>query len=244
MAYTNDKKLKIGEAAAFLGVTVQTLRNWEKSGKLAAQKSEGGHRYYFQKDLERFTVDLPSLGLAWASSAQLPQIPQEYYCERQDRFTSRLEKMALQLLHAGVVGRDMASLLTAVVGEIGDNSFRHNVGNWPDVHGIFFAYDIGKRMIVLADRGQGVRATLSRVRPQIATDTEALRIAFTEIVSGRAPEKRGNGLKVVRRIVERGSITLLFRSGVARVLYPQKSSSLNVETATDNIRGTYAVITF
>jgi len=244
MTYNDDKKLKIGEAAEFLGVTVQTLRNWDKSGKLPTQKSEGGHRYYFQKNLERFIVDLSSLGLAWASSAQPPQIPQEYYCERQDRFTSRLEKMAIQLLHDGAVGRDMASLLTAVSGEIGDNSFMHNVGNWPDAQGIFFAYDIGKRIIVLADRGQGVRATLLRVRPQIATDTEALRIAFTEIVSGRAPEKRGNGLKVVRRIVERGDIALLFRSGVGRIRYPQKSSSLIVETAGDNIRGTYAVITF
>ncbi len=153
--------------------------------------------------------------------------------------------MSMLLLQSGIINEDLVSLLTTIVGEIGDNSFMHNVGNWPDMPGIFFAYDISKRVIVLADRGQGVRKTLSRVRPHIETDVEALRIAFTEIISGREPEKRGNGLKVVRRIVESNPIRLLFRSGVAVMKSPKgRQGSITVAAAPENVRGAYAVVTF
>ncbi len=240
-----DEKIRIGKAAQMLGVSIQTLRNWEKAGKLLPQRSPGGQRYYLSQDLERFALDLEKLGWAWAASAQPPEIPTDYYCEQQARFSSRLEKMGLLLAGTDAVSEETASLLTTVAGEIGDNSFMHNIGNWPDVPGIFFAYDIAKRVIVLADRGQGVRKTLSRVRPNIETDVEALRIAFTEIVSGREPEKRGNGLKVVRRIVESNPIHLLFRSGVAIVKSPkEKSDSINIAVAPENVRGAYAVIRF
>ena len=42
------------------------------------------------------------------------------------------------------------SLITLVTGEIGDNSFAHNIGKWPDTAGIFFGYDLEKRVIVLS----------------------------------------------------------------------------------------------
>lgn len=240
-----DGKVRIGEAATILGVTVQTLRNWEKSGKLLAQRSLGGQRYYKLRDLEHFALNLEALAWAWAASAQVPQIPDEYYSERQDRFTSRLEKMSVVLLQSlGSTSNDLVSLLTLMAGEIGDNSFAHNVGSWPDVPGVFFAYDINKRLIVLADRGRGVRATLSQVRPNLTTDTEALTVAFTEIVSGRNPEKRGNGLKVVRSVAESNPIGLLFRSGLGMVQIPKSPGPMRIKVAKKNVRGTYAVITF
>lgn len=240
-----DEKVRIGKVAQILGISIQTLRNWEKAGKLLPQRSGGGQRYYLLSDIQRFALDLEKLGMAWAASAQPPEILAEYYCEQQARFTSRLEKMGLLLAQTDMVGEEMASLLTTVAGEIGDNSFMHNIGNWPDVPGIFFAYDIGKRVIVLADRGQGVRKTLSRVRPHIETDVEALRVAFTEIVSGREPEKRGNGLKVVRRIIESNPIHMFFRSGVAMVKSSkERQGSITIAVAPENVRGAYAAIRF
>ncbi len=240
----NNKKIRIGEVAKILNVSVQTLRNWEKAGKLQPQRSLGGQRYYLLEDVKHFAVNLQKLSWAWVASAQAPEISSEYYCQRHDRFTSRLEKMGIILAKTNTVREDTASLLTAIAGEIGDNSFMHNVGNWPDIPGIFFAYDVNKRVIALADRGQGIRKTLLRVRPTIETDIEALRIAFTEIISGREPEKRGNGLKVVRSIVESNPIGLLFRSGVAIAESSKQVSPLKTKDAPDNIRGTYAVITF
>ena len=46
-----NRFIKAGEAARILGVTVQTLRRWEKTGQLLPdKKSEGGTRYY---DIDR-----------------------------------------------------------------------------------------------------------------------------------------------------------------------------------------------
>lgn len=239
----DTQKTRIGEAAKILGVTVQTLRNWEKSGRLRPERSAGGQRYYDLQELQRFALNLKELGWAWATSAQAPLLPDEYYCERHDRFTSRLSKMGALFMGSGMP-EDIASLLTLVAGEIGDNSFAHNIGNWPDTPGIFYAFDIGKRIIVLADRGRGVKATLLPVRPEIATDQEALRVAFTEIISGRSPEKRGNGLKVVRIVAESQAIGLLFHSGVGILQIPKDPGPMRIATADSNVRGTYAIIIF
>ncbi len=239
------ESLKIGEVAKILGVSIITLRNWEKTGKLLPFKTSGGHRFYKKEDIEKFMLDLEALGLAWAGSQQVPEISADYYCERQDRFTNRLDKMSISLLASlGENSRDLVSLVILVVGEIGDNSFAHNIGSWPDVPGIFFAYDIGKRIIVLADRGRGVRATLVKVRPDIKNDLEALSVAFTEIISGRSPEKRGNGLKVVRSVAESGPIGLHFQSGLGMVDIPPGSGKMKLSTSDRNFRGTYAIIKF
>jgi putative resolvase len=46
-----SRLIKIGEAASLLGVSVQTLRKWERTGELTPdRKSQGGIRYY---DLDR-----------------------------------------------------------------------------------------------------------------------------------------------------------------------------------------------
>ena len=241
-----NKKIRIGEAAKLLGVSVKTLRNWEKSGKLKALRTDGGQRYYDEEVLKRYSLDFETLGLAWTSSEQVPALSEEHYCERQDRFTSRLTKMSSVLLQSlGQESEELVSLVTLIAGEIGDNSFAHNIGNWPDMPGIFYAYDTEKRLIVLADRGRGVRATLKNARPNIASDEEALRIAFTEIVSGRAPEQRGNGLKVVRQVAEKNdTIGLEFQSGLALAEIPKVSGHLKIKMTNKNIRGTYTIIRF
>ena len=46
-----NRLVKVGEAAKFLGVTVQTLRRWERTGQLFPdKKTDGGTRYY---DIDR-----------------------------------------------------------------------------------------------------------------------------------------------------------------------------------------------
>jgi MerR family regulatory protein len=45
--------LQIKAAAAFLGVSVNTLRNWERTGKLVAHRHPmNGYRLYLKSDLE------------------------------------------------------------------------------------------------------------------------------------------------------------------------------------------------
>lgn len=41
-----DRLIPIGEAARILGVSVPTLRRWEREGKIAARRTLGGQRRY------------------------------------------------------------------------------------------------------------------------------------------------------------------------------------------------------
>lgn len=45
--------LTIGEASLYLGVSIDTLRRWEKRGRLEPFRSPGGHRYYERKELDK-----------------------------------------------------------------------------------------------------------------------------------------------------------------------------------------------
>jgi DNA repair protein RadD len=50
--------LRIGEAAAYVGVSPQTLRRWDGEGQLAAVRQPGNsYRYYRRADLEPFRLD-------------------------------------------------------------------------------------------------------------------------------------------------------------------------------------------
>jgi len=210
-----NKDLTISEAAKQLDISIDTLRRWDKSGKLPAKKSAGGHRYYSQTDLELFKKDIFALATKWMLG---PAIEPEstFYCPTSSEFKGRLSKLQSALEKLQDL-KEYYPLIVAVVGEIGNNSFDHNLGNWPDISGIFFSYDINKRQIALADRGQGILRTLKRVKPDVRNDEEALHIAFTEVVSGRSPEARGNGLKFVLEVVLNKDIEIDFYSGGAKV---------------------------
>ena len=55
------KHLTISEAADFLGVSAQTLRIWDKTGKLSASR-DGGNKYRMYKisDLEKLALSSES----------------------------------------------------------------------------------------------------------------------------------------------------------------------------------------
>lgn len=52
-----EDSIQIGEAAKLRGVSIDTLRRWEKSGKIQAIRTEGGHRRY--RVAELLKVDNP-----------------------------------------------------------------------------------------------------------------------------------------------------------------------------------------
>lgn len=51
--------LTIKETSEILGVSYETLRNWDKSGKLTPVKTAGGHRRYKQEDIEIMSQQIP-----------------------------------------------------------------------------------------------------------------------------------------------------------------------------------------
>lgn len=49
-----DKLLTLDETAKILNVSKETLRNWDRGGKLVALRSEGGHRKYLQSKINDY----------------------------------------------------------------------------------------------------------------------------------------------------------------------------------------------
>ncbi|MDP3996961.1 MAG: helix-turn-helix domain-containing protein [Candidatus Andersenbacteria bacterium] len=236
------KLLTISQAAEILGVSIDTLRRWDERGKLVAIKKEGGtHRYYREKDLEIFASDLLKFAFEWAGDKT--EFPERFYCQTSAVFQARLVKMERELM-AKPGFEELYSLIVLIAGEIGDNSFAHNLGKWPDVPGIFFGYDIKKGVIVLADRGLGILRTLRQVRPELSNHVAAVKVAFTEFISGRAPEKRGNGLKLVREVVVGNPINLFFTSGDAEVRLQNDNKDFKVVRGVNTINGCLAKIDF
>ncbi len=47
-------KITIGKAAKEAGVTVETLRSWEKAGKIKSERTKGGHRRYEIEEVESY----------------------------------------------------------------------------------------------------------------------------------------------------------------------------------------------
>lgn len=237
-----EKLLTIRQAAEFLGVSLDTLRRWDKSGKLVAIKKGGGtHRYYREKDLEIFASDLMKFASDWIGDSI--EFPGAFYCQTSSIFNARLTKMEYTLMQKPGFEK-LYSLITLIAGEIGDNSFAHNLGKWPDTAGIFFGYDLEKRIIVLADRGLGILKTLRQVRPGLPSHVEAVEVAFTEFISGRAPEKRGNGLKLVREVVIAQPIDLFFTSGDAEVRMQGSDKTFRVTRGQRIVRGCLVKIDF
>lgn len=233
----------VGVAAKQLNVSIDTLRRWDKSHRLQSIRSgPRGHRYYKQSDIDLYLQNVGSLAEQWVN-ASMGYVPQpDMYCQTRDIFQARLEK--LQSVLKDRVPSWAMSLLTAVAGEIGNNSFDHNLGNWPDIPGIFFSYDMRIRSIVLADRGIGILATLKRVKPQLSTASEALNVAFTETLSGRRPEARGNGLKFVRSVIVENPFTLHFQTGNAQLELQQGDKDITTQQMSAFIRGCFATIGF
>jgi hypothetical protein len=167
-----------------------------------------------------------------------------------DVFRARLDRFYKQMGDLSWPEADRA-LLTAVIGEIGNNCFDHNLGQWRDEIGCWFEWGFlpENRMswIVIADRGQGIRASLTRVDPSIQTDQEALDAAFSRILSGRSPERRGNGLKFVKQIVNDDSKRgLLFLSGEGQIvlghLGPMAEKNTPDLANRKKVQGTWALL--
>lgn len=129
-------------------------------------------------------------------------IQEIYHCSTKDIFGARLGKFLMMYRNLGL-NDNQAQYMTAILGEIGNNVFDHNLGNWPiDVTG---AIIIGQRFpkkkeleIVVADPGIGFKQSLHRKDPNLKNQVEAIKLALQKGVSGRIEEARGNGLKYVQ----------------------------------------------
>lgn len=238
-----NELLSIGRAAKLLGVSIDTLRRWDAAGRLTSIRSgPRGHRFYRQSDIDQYLQEIDVVARSWAEAMGPLEPNPDAYCQTRDVFQARLEQFQSKLRR--IAPLDTVSLITAVAGEIGNNSFDHNLGNWPDISGIYFSYAIRNRKVVLADRGQGILTTLKRVRTELTSSSEAMKVAFTETISGRYPETRGNGLKFVRSIIVQNPFSLYFQTGDAYLYLKYGDNDVVLHQAKNSIRGCLAIIGF
>lgn len=244
----SNKLIKINEASKILNVSMQTLRRWDESGRLKSIRlNSGGYRYYKLSDIQLISMDIFALAKNWVYEEIALEPERQFFCIDGPTFQTRLNHLEKALQEIPEFKSEFP-LITSIVGEIGNNSFDHNLGSWPDIRGVFFAYDLNKRQIVLADRGRGILTTLKQARPSLLNDSEALLTAFTEKISGRAPENRGNGLKYVKKVVvdikKEMSLKLYFQSGDALTTLDNKTNSLIIKKANTSFRGCLVLINF
>jgi hypothetical protein len=148
--------------------------------------------------------------LNWYSSKNTPSLNEA--CETRDVFEARIQRFFSDLVKNKYSAED-ASLIFSIAGELGNYSFDHNLGLWRDQPGCFFTYSLEDNGLnfVLADRGRGIYSSLKRIVHSLKNDQEAIEMAFEKVISGRAPENKGNGLKFVRQVIngapERGLVS-------------------------------------
>jgi len=149
----------------------------------------------------------------------------ENISETRDVFTARIQSYAV---------RTMKYLESAIIGEIGNNTFDHNFIFENNLQrGVYCSLSYNNHYIILGDYGRGIKQSLLPVIPSISTDLEALEIAFTKQISGRSPEQRGNGLKFVSETIQKNNWHLYFQSGFGScsidkdgIIFKEKSISI------------------
>ena len=76
-----------------LGVSIMTLRRWDKAGRLLSiRQKPKGHRYYRKEDIDVFLSNLFQLASDWVVAGK--KFPEEFYCQNSAIFQARLADMA------------------------------------------------------------------------------------------------------------------------------------------------------
>lgn len=171
----------------------------------------------------------------------------DYFCETRDVFSARLSQL-FQLEEKGLTEKALP-LIVSVVGEIGNNSFDHNLGHWQDIPGCWFQTQFTRKRfwVIVADKGQGIYRSLLRVDPRLQSDQKAIEKAFREHLSGRAPEQRGNGLKYVASVINKYENSgLACRSGKGEIAIGEQGNSCSDVLGSDSLarQGTLTVMTW
>lgn len=182
----------------------------------------------------------------WAKAENPTEPPSDLYCQTRDVAQARVEKTRLLLEKVGWT-EDIAASITAIIGELANNSFDHNLGMWQDLPGCWLEIVIqsNEARAIVADRGQGILSSLKQVRPDLRNHQEALLLAFTKEITGRAPEHRGNGLKfVIRSLNKLSNASFVFQTGDAELAFiaPIDTSNFSdyIKEAQTQISGMFA----
>lgn len=119
------------------------------------------------------------------------------FCNNRSDFNARL--VSYDSMLGNSLADDCKYLLTASIGEVGNNCFDHNLGFWNGSPGcLFFRHS---DFCIIADRGRGIKESLQGVYKLLPAENSYTEVAFEKVITGRAPESRGNGLKFTKRSI-------------------------------------------
>ena len=102
----NNKLLTIGETAQLIGISIDTLREWDKNGILLSfRPNSSGHRYYRSEDIENFLKkpnrandeDMAKLGEKWVMAKAPITVSPSFYCETNDTFRSPMSGFSVKI---------------------------------------------------------------------------------------------------------------------------------------------------
>jgi len=130
-----------------------------------------------------------------------PNVHQITHCRYVDEFNARLGRFERMFRNFGLSDEDAHRALI-IFGELGNNVFDHNLGNWPtNFSGSIVVaqnYPELKRIeCVVGDVGVGFLGSLRGAFPELQTDIQAIKKGLDGF-TGRIGEKRGNGLKTIQ----------------------------------------------
>jgi len=145
------------------------------------------------------------------------------HCRYIDEFSARLGHFEKMFRNFGLDEED-AKRAVVIVGELGNNVFDHNLGNWPtNFSGSIIAaqnYPRLKRIeMIIADAGVGFMGSLRGAFPDLKSDVEAIKKGLSGH-SGWIGVRRGNGLQTVQRWTIdnfHGALTIHSGNGLVQV---------------------------
>jgi hypothetical protein len=183
----------------------------------------------------------------WVRAKEGATPPSELYCPTRDVAVARVSKMKV-LLEQHIPPVANPDLYDAIVQELTNNCFDHNLGTWRDVPGCWLEYSYnGTLDVIVADRGRGYLMSLRQALPDLKDDQAAVIIATTKMVSGRAPENRGRGLKFVISVLDQvagASLTLHTGNASMKAQAPGISEQIpqRVESVPEHMGGVYIAL--
>jgi hypothetical protein len=168
------------------------------------------------------------LALNFFSNGTVGQGDNVFYCQTRDQSSARFSSWA-KIFESYKVSKNNIAILIAILGELTNNSFDHNLGQWNGAPGCLVTFEKMNNAleIFIVDRGQGIISSLSPSLEKKIPPAEILKKAFEERISGRAPERRGNGLKFVLKYLKQTNNSLYCYSQSARYVLNTDAAALD-----------------